>query len=225
MRSTTKFRTKLFAAGLAGGVFLSALGMAVPIANAATVPGSSITSEFSGLADQMKLPAAPTAQIKANFATLPDAKKATLVKTLKSDRPWEALELGDAKTSTVAKLVSGVESFAAQQRAAVYNVTSNFSKPTYILGVNTGAWNLRYNYNTGSGRVLSDNYCEAWYSGYTGFWNFSISTNKWIANGEGTCIGLFRGSIVYQGSGLTMNKEAGMTVNGPGILRTWLNNI
>lgn len=180
--------------------------------------------EFASMVSQMGVSPLAASELNANFSALAADQKSELLATLNSDKPYEVLEIGPAQTSTT---VDGLSASPASRvaRAAEYDVTSNFSYPTYLLGVNTGSWNIRYRYVTGSGIVLRDTSCEGWYSGFQGFWNFDISTNKWVANGLGTCIAVFRGSIVFKGTGFTMNKEMGMTVNGPGILRTWLNNI
>lgn len=104
-------------------------------------------------------------------------------------------------------------------------MTSTYQVPVAALGITFGTFNLKYNYQTGSGRVLKDYSRTAWRSGTAGFWSYTVSTTHWVGAGQGNCVAIFTGSLVYKGSSITQNKEMGMIVNGPGIVSKWIKAI
>lgn len=101
-----------------------------------------------------------------------------------------------------------------------YEVTSYYQKNSSQFGVPTGWSRIDYTYVTGNGVVLSDRSCRASYNQFVPFRTINVQTNSWVANGEGTCVAYWS---ISRGLGVagTDNYEQGMTVNGPGIVRTW----
>ncbi|WP_341941437.1 hypothetical protein [Microbacterium sp. LWH10-1.2] len=193
-----------------------------------TNDASELTQEFSGVVEEMNLSNGVASQLLSKFDRLSVAEKANLVSVLEGDNPAAAFEVGAPVVTTTIRPTTETASNAAKTAtaaAATYEVTSNYKNDNLLLGVAVGTWNLRYKYQTGSGKVLKDYECTNWYSGLSGFWNFSTSSTHRVAGGQGYCTGVFRGSLVYQGSGFTMNKEMGMIVNGPGFVSRWLKNI
>lgn len=213
-----KFLTKIpvFAATI--GLLLSAgIGSA-----SATTSSSDLTATFGQEISEFGLDPVVEQQVVDKFNDLPLEEKRQTLSTLEVS-PADLLTTGAPVTTTTVS--PGEGDVAARAAAATYTVTSTNSFQNYMLGVSIGNWNQRYVYQTGNNIVMSDYTCDGWYSGFSGFVNVSPQSSKWIANGLGNCITKFYGSLVYKGSAISLNKEMGMTVSGPGIVNTWLNNI
>jgi hypothetical protein len=109
--------------------------------------------------------------------------------------------------------------------ATVYNVTASWQSNVTAFGVLLGRFNQTFNDQTGSGVVLTTQYCHGTYTGLAGFWSISSSDNRYVASGKGYCITDFSLSLVYQGSGLNMHKRMTISTNGPGVVSKTLVNI
>lgn len=213
-----KFLTKVSMLTAALGILLGA-GLSPASATGST---PDLVTEFDQQIAQLGLSSDIQQQVVGKFDDLSADDQRQTLATLESN-PADLFTTGEAvSTTTIAPAGNGNVARAAM---ATYTVTSTNSFQNYMLGVSIGNWNQRYVYTTGNNRVLGDYTCDGWYSGFSGFVSVSPQSSKWIANGLGNCITKFYGSLVYKGSSISLNKEMGMTVNGPGIVRTWLNNI
>lgn len=108
---------------------------------------------------------------------------------------------------------------APTARATTYVVNAYYQKNSSQFGVPTGWSRIDYTYVTGHGRVLSDRSCRASYNQFVPGRSINVQTNSWVAGGQGTCIAYWSIGRAW-GLGGTDNYQQGMTVNGPGIVRT-----
>lgn len=187
---------------------------------AADTPVDEETVVVSEFFDSLALPDSDVAKAVDAFEALPSTEQAEALATIEGDHPLDIFTLGEASVTTVRS--SGLAGRLTTTAAATYEVTSNYTVPVAALGIKFGSFNLRYKYQTGSNKVLKDYSCTAWRTGTAGYWSYTVSTEKWVSGGVGNCVALFTGSLVYQGSSITQNKEMGMTVDGPGIRSTWI---
>ena len=190
-------------------------------------PAEEDTSTVEEFFDGLGVSEEKTAEAVTAFESLSPGEQRQVIETLQGDPPMDIFVLGEQTSTTTAapRAMRGGTAANVLASARTYEVTSTYSVPVRSLGITFGSFNLKYRYQTGSNKVLKDYSCTAWRSGIAGYWNYSSTTDKWVSGGKGNCVALFTGSLIYQGSSITQNKEMGMIVNGPGIVKTWIERV
>ena len=213
-------RSCFAALSVAAVLATAAPAAAIAAESAPATAAAAAESSFQGFVQAAEISASAEAQIMENFSQLSIAEQQRIAAD-----PMSAVVIGPAETSTTREAASSPGRVSVN--AVEYNVTSNATSPTHMLGVKIGEFRMTFRYVTGSNIVKRTTACDSWFSGFAGFWNMSVQSidHYTIANGQAQCIARHHGSLVYKGSAINMNKQMGMTVNGPGIVNWWLNNI
>lgn len=209
-----------FAALSVAVVFATAVPTAASAVESAPTTAVGAASDFQRFVQAAEMPASAETKIMENFSQLSSAEQQRIAAD-----PMSVVVIGTAKTSTTRVPASSPGGMSIN--AVEYNVTSNVTSPTRMLGVKVGEFRMTFRYVTGSNIVKRTTSCDTWFSGYAGFWSMSVQSisHYTISNGQAQCVARHNGNLVYKGSSIVMNKQMGMTVNGPGIVTWWLNNI
>lgn len=109
----------------------------------------------------------------------------------------------------------------------LWNVTTTSKIDFKILGIKLGHWKQEYGYTTKTGQysIVSSDWCNGWWTGFSGFWNISSSTTHYKSGDFGYCKTLHAGGLVFKGSFIKVNKEHGQKVAGPSRVSYWLKNV
>jgi hypothetical protein len=203
-------------------------------AGPAAVPGT-IASRAAVSKWESKLATAAATQADAAVALgeyqgLTPYQKARFVDVITSSSPLDAPEVVQVRTSTISRTPAATSSNAAisiaqATTATVYDVSATWGVNSTIFGVVLGRFNQTFRYQTGSGVVLTTQYCHGSFTGYSGFLSLSASDSRYVASGRGYCITDFVGSVLYKGSAISLNKRMTIVTNGPGIVSETLVNI
>lgn len=164
------------------------------------------------------------------WQNLSSDQKNSIIKTVNDPRLTPGLTAEGAKEISPdlkIEVTQGTETSPSRAKRSepslarqTYVVTSHYQKDSSQFGIPTGWSRIDYTYVTGDGIVLSDRSCRASYNQFVPGRTINVQTNSWISNGEGTCVAYWSIGRAWGLAG-TDNYEQGMTVNGPGIVRTW----
>ncbi|MBO9556461.1 hypothetical protein [Cellulomonas sp.] len=165
--------------------------------------------------------AAPVqAASRAAYDALTPAQQAEFDAVLASEDPASQPGVTTSYSESTAKTVAlGVlKPAGVSPNITVYNVTYTWTATTRFLGVPVGYFKQVFKYQTGNNVVLTTQYCNASFEGFSGPWAMSVSNTHYVASGQGHCISDFTLSAVYKGSNISMQKQMWVITNGPGLV-------
>lgn len=230
-------KRKIFSVLTAPLVVAALIAGASP-ANAAVTGSAPVTGAIASPAAVSKWESALTnaaatqpnsAVALTEFKALTPYQQARFVEVITSSSPLSAPEVIQEKTSTISRTPMATPENAASigtraTAATVYNVSVTWGINSTIFGIVVGRFNQTFRYQTGSGVVLTTQYCHGSFSGFSGFISSSSSDSRYVASGRGYCITDFVGDLIYKGSSFTINKRMTVVTNGPGVVSETLVN-
>lgn len=226
---TFKFRSGALAALTIGALFVTgglvtAGGASAATASASTFETQSDVAKFAAWLEESPETYSSGESTIDQFEALSAAQQERFVEIITSDSPFDAPEVVQTESGSKgqAKVNAGG---GVQALATIYDVTAEYTAYVQLFGITIAKFDQTFKYQTGSGVVLTTQYCHGSFTGLSGFWSISSSDSRYVASGQGYCITDFRLSVVYEGSNASMNKRMTTITNGPGIVSQSIVNV